>query len=132
MEQTIILGDVNITYLLKAASKFKEILQLPKNEITRDAAIQRFEFTYELVWKTLKRILSVKGITVNNPRDVFREGGKQNLISNVEAWFKIIEYRNKTTNVYNEDMADEIYAALSGINDMIQKFIVTCISLEKS
>ncbi len=132
MVQTIIFGNVDISYLLKAATKFQEILLLPKNEVTRDASIQRFEFTYELVWKTLKRILSVKGITANNPRDVFREGAKQNILTNVEAWFKFIEYRNQTTHTYNEEIANEIYSVLPKFNTMVQEFVNTCLNMEKT
>jgi len=89
MNQNIILNEIDITYLLKAADKFNQVLEMPKNEITRDAAIQRFEFTYELVWKTLKRILKVKGVIVNNPRDdpalVFRTSSLNYLSENKHA-----------------------------------------------
>jgi len=130
MEQKVILGSIDITHLLKAATKLQAILQMPKNEVTRDASIQRFEFTYELVWKTMKRILYVKGITVNNPRDVFRETAKQGIISNLEIWFKYIEYRNQTTHVYNETIADEIYSKLSKFDELVRNFISICTSME--
>ncbi len=131
MEQTIILGGVDLTYLIKAATKFQEILQMQKNEVVRDAAIQRFEFTYELVWKSLKRILLVKGITANNPRDIFREAAKQDIINNLELWFKYIEYINQTTHVYNEIIADEIYSKLPDFSILVQALIITCMNMDK-
>jgi nucleotidyltransferase substrate binding protein (TIGR01987 family) len=132
MDQVIILGGVDLTYLIKAATKFQEILQMQKNEVVRDAAIQRFEFTYELVWKILKRILFVKGITANNPRDVFRESAKQGIISNLELWFKYIEYRNQTTHVYNEIIADEIFFKLPGFDTLVQGLIIKCLNMDKA
>lgn len=130
MSDNVILGEIDLGYLLKAANKLQQVLDMPKNEITRDAAIQRFEFTYELVWKTLKKILKVKGIIVNNPRDVFRESAKQGLIVELEVWFKYIEDRNNTTHVYNEQIADDIYSRLPVFSDFVQKLITTCISLK--
>ena len=37
----------------------------PKNEFLRDSVIQRFEFTYELAWKSLKRYLEQEEGTEN-------------------------------------------------------------------
>lgn len=125
MEPTIILG-IDITALHKAATKFTAILQQPKNEFIRDAAILRFEFTYELVWKTMKRILAVKGLVINNPRDVFRYAAKQGIIDGLDVWFLYIEYRNQTTHVYNESVAEELYSKLPVFNTMVQGFLTTC------
>ena len=47
----------------KAIDRFSEVLQEPVSSIVMDATIQRFEFTYELMWKTLKNFLEdVHGI----------------------------------------------------------------------
>ena len=76
----IIFETINISPLLKAYKSFKKGLEKVSSELERDGVIQRFEFTYELTWKILKKILSFKGINANNPRDVFREAAKQGLI----------------------------------------------------
>jgi len=131
MEPTIILGSIDITALHKAATKLTAILHEPKNEFIRDAAIQRFEFTYELVWKTMKRILAVKGLVINNPRDVFREAAKQGIIDGLDVWFLYIEYRNQTTHVYNESVAEELYSKLPVFNTMVQSFLTTCSQMSK-
>lgn len=130
-QQIVILGDINITNFIKAAEKFKQILQMPKDEIVRDAAIQRFEFTYELTWKTLRKILKTKGIIINNPRDVFRDSAKQGIIDDIDTWFKYIENRNNTTHVYNEQAAEEIYKSLPLFNEMVQQLIKDCLIMDK-
>lgn len=107
-----ILIDLDITSLLKATDKFNEILNIPVDEIVRDAAIQRFEFTFELVWKSLRKILLKRGIEANSPKTVFRLAAKDAIIDNVDVWFTFVEFRNQTTHVYNELIANEIYQNL--------------------
>jgi len=108
----IILNDLDISSLLKAAKKFDEILTYEKNEIIRDAAIQRFEFTFELVWKTLRKILIKRGVEANSPKTVFRFAYKDSLITDPNTWFEFIDFRNITSHVYNETIADEIFINL--------------------
>lgn len=49
----------NLSQLNNAISRFEEVIKAPTNkeneEFMWDAAIQRFEFTIELFWKTLKK-----------------------------------------------------------------------------
>ncbi|QBH13741.1 nucleotidyltransferase substrate binding protein [Desulfobacter hydrogenophilus] len=60
--------------LKKATDHFAEALQEPESSIVMDATIQRFEFTYELMWKTLKIFLEdIHGIRAVSPRLVFKE-----------------------------------------------------------
>jgi hypothetical protein len=41
----------------RAVARLDEALALPKDPIVRDAAIQRFEISFELCWKFLKAYL---------------------------------------------------------------------------
>lgn len=113
-----ILQDLDITALVKAARKFEEVLVLQETEIVRDAAIQRFEFTYELVWKTLRKILLRRGVEANSPKNVFRLACNDGIIADPETWFKFVDYRNNTAHVYNESVAKEIYQNLSRFRDL--------------
>lgn len=99
------------TFALKKAIKsLGKALAQPKNEFTRDACIQRFEYSFELTWKFLKRYLTEKtGFTEFNIKNIFREAARQNLINNPESWFKYLEARNLTFHTYDEDTAEETY-----------------------
>ena len=74
-----------------------------------DATIQRFEFCFELAWKLIKAVLEYEGIEVNSPRSCIREGWKQGLISDAEAWLEMMEKRNLSLHTYDENVAREIY-----------------------
>ncbi len=79
------------------------------NDVVRDGLIQRFEFTYELAWKTTKEYLEEMGIMdKNSPRAVIKEAFAQKLISSEEIWLLMIKDRNMTSHLYQEEMAREI------------------------
>lgn len=80
-----------------------------ESRINIDACIQRFEFTIELFWKFLKKILENQGKIVVQPKMVLKEAFASRLITDEEAWLSILEDRNATSHSYNQDLADEIY-----------------------
>ena len=76
----------------------------------RDGVIQRFEFTAELSWKTMREyLLALEVSDINNPRNVLREALSNGLISDGDGWLALIRDRNATSHVYDEKDADEIY-----------------------
>ncbi|MFO1257720.1 MAG: HI0074 family nucleotidyltransferase substrate-binding subunit [Gammaproteobacteria bacterium] len=69
-----------------------------------DATIQRFEFTIELYWKLLKRLLEEKGVIVQYPRDVLREAYAGRLIDDEAIWLNMLKDRNLSSHTYNEEL----------------------------
>lgn len=124
-----ILHDLNIDPLIKAHTALQEALKRAnmtiEDDMLRDACIQRFEFTFELAWKTLKRILAYRGIELNSPRQVFRFAAKEQLIADPELWFDFLEKRNKTTYTYNHEIAKEIFQQLASFESETNKMIAT-------
>jgi nucleotidyltransferase substrate binding protein (TIGR01987 family) len=98
----------------KAIKALKVALDKPMEEdLTNvDATIQRFEFSIELFWKFLKRILASKGIVVQYPKDVLREAYAGGLIDNESLWLSMLHDRNLSSHTYNQDLALEIYARI--------------------
>ena len=95
--------------LEKALFKFGEALTEPESSIVRDASIQRFEFTYELLWKTLKNYVEeIHGIRTISPRQVFKEAFALSLIEKEDIFIEMIESRNTLAhlavmkNVFNQ------------------------------
>lgn len=97
--------------LEKALISLKTIIDKPvdKDRAYIDASIQRFEFTVELFWKCLKRLIEEKGKEVNYPKDVLQEAYAGRLIDNESTWLKMLHDRNRTSHTYDEALADEIY-----------------------
>lgn len=98
--------------LKQALSSLEQIRDQKKDPVVRDAVIQRFEYSFELCWKTLKRYFKINNnLDEDNVKNLFREGGKQGLIEDVEAWFGFQQARNLTSHTYSEKVAEEVYEA---------------------
>ncbi len=97
----------SILELENALKSLDIALGAPKNDLNRDATIQRFEFCVELSWKTAKKVMA----TANSvPKTVIRDMAQQSLIADVEKWFSYIEARNLSSYTYKEDLAEKVYA----------------------
>lgn len=100
----------NLRHFTRALEQMEIALKEPTSPIVRDATIQRFEFTYELCWKTLKNYLEdIHGIRAESPRLVFKEAFALDLIRDEHLFIAMIEDRNTLSHTYNEDQAQAIY-----------------------
>lgn len=97
----------------RAVASLEEAFLQTKSVWTRDAAIQRFEYTFELAIKMMKRALenALDGNEIDqwSYRELCRRAAEAGLIDDVEAWFGYRESRNITSHTYDEDLADEVY-----------------------
>ncbi len=73
------------------------------NELEREGAIQRFEYTFELAWLTLKDRLEYAGVTLSEitPRNVIREAFAAKLIADGDAWMDMLIDRNLMPHTYD-------------------------------
>lgn len=80
----------------------------------RDGVIQRFEFTAELAWKTIREyLLSEKVADINSPKSVMREAYHMNVITDEDGWIQILDDRNVTSHIYDEQEATDIYKRIA-------------------
>ena len=108
--------DAQIDQFEKALARLKEVLELPKDAVVRDSAIQRFEFTSDIGWKTLKVYLEEKkGVICKSPKECFREAYKQGVVEYEDKWIEVVDMRNETVHTYNEQLAEEIFGKLPGV-----------------
>lgn len=102
---------INLSLLSKAIESLKLGLMRPAHDdLARDGVIQRFEYTFELSWKTAKKLLKAYGIDAESPRDTIREMAQQDWIEDAELWMTFLEARNKTSHIYKEEIAKEVFA----------------------
>lgn len=82
----------------------------PSDALYRDGLIQRFEFTTELAWKSLKEYLEDQGfiLGVSSPRAILKEAFAAGIIRDAEGWNSILTARNVTSHVYDEQTAESV------------------------
>ncbi len=94
----------------KALSQLEVALQLKTpNDLERDGAIQRFEYTIELLWKTAKKTLEENGVFALTPKDVIREMASVGWIDNPKDFLAYLKMRNETSHTYAEKKAQEVF-----------------------
>ena len=95
----------------RALTRLHEVLRETETDIVRDALIQRFEFTFEMAWRSLHRYLSAKGERVAQQAwAVLPLAFQSQLIDDAEAWDQLRECRNLTSHTYKEDLAIQVAA----------------------
>lgn len=113
---------IDLTSLEKAVFSLEEAFRVLKGtmshpgtadwKLLRDGVIQRFEYTFELSWKLLKRYLEEYGLervdTLTN-RELFRVGHEQRLLDDAEAWIGYLRGRNLTSYMYSEGVAEQVF-----------------------
>ena len=102
---------VKLTNFHNAMSRLKEGVQKwdEADDLARDGLIQRFEFTFELAWKTLKTCFEEEGlIGLNSPKTVLREAYAAGLLKSEELWLAMLQDRNSTAHIYSEQVAVQI------------------------
>lgn len=85
--------------------------------LERDAAIQRFEYSFEAVWKAAQLYLrEVEGVEVGSPKQASRAAFRVGLLNEEETReaLRMADDRNLTVHTYNEELAKEIASRLHG------------------
>jgi len=135
-------STIDISALRRAASAFQNALAFANNveakppaerefyafESARAALIQHFECAYELSWKMLLRFLEADmgaEADILTRKDIFRISAEKRLISDCSRWFVFHTARNKTSHMYNEDIANEVYATAKTFSGDLQALIQT-------
>lgn len=101
----------------------QEVLVEPESSLVRDAAIKRFEFTYELAWKAVQRVLREQGVLCHSPKGCLSEAFTCGLVRDSPLWIRMIEDRNLTVHTYNERMAVAIYRNLKGYEPLFEELL---------
>jgi len=82
----------------QALQRFREVLAEPETTVVRDAAIKRFEFTFELGWKATQRFLRAQGIVSRSPKQCLQEAFAFGLVQDNPLWIRMLEDRNLTVH----------------------------------
>jgi nucleotidyltransferase substrate binding protein (TIGR01987 family) len=110
--------NLDLTSFKKAIHSLNEAViertKQERNPFVRDATIQRFEYTYELTYKMLKRYLELTEANVDlidqmSFSTLIRTGAEKGLLQNSwDVWSSYRTARNLTSHTYNEAKAIEV------------------------
>ena len=108
----------------RALGRLEEVVTLQRQRqlspLEKDGMIQRFEYTQELAWKVLKNYIEYQGgERLAGSRDTIRQAFALGIITNADPWFDMLERRNEISNVYDEDIE----------NDLLDKITMTYLSI---
>ena len=85
------------------------------NDIYQDALIKRFEFTFELAWKTLREFMLGQGYSLEilSPKGVISFAWREGIISNEELWLDMLQSRNMSAHDYGRELSADIADKIS-------------------
>lgn len=104
--------------LQNAVSRLKEAIaeyEQTHSQTVRDGVIQRFEFCAELAWKAAQDYLEEQGyLDVHSPKAVMRKAYLEGLVTDEQGWLSLLDARNKTSHLYDDEVADQVYQQIDG------------------
>ncbi len=86
------------------------------DDLAKEGMVQRFEYTYELAWKTLKDFIESKGEQEKYQKDVLKKAFQLEIIDNGELWLEMLSKRNLMAHTYNEATFKEV------VTDILSKY----------
>lgn len=126
---------MDYTQLKTAIQRYGEMLNAYRNnagrpsleqEAVQDSLIKRFEYTLEVAWKICKKHLEEEGFAeaaTGSPKSIIRLAAQRNLISNPEAWFNYLQFRQDTSHDYSSDKAETVLDIAEGFyQDVVELY----------
>ncbi|MEI6758031.1 MAG: nucleotidyltransferase substrate binding protein [Chlorobium sp.] len=97
----------------RAVNLLREVPELDLHTLSfleKEGIIQRFEYTLELAWKTLKDKMENDGIILDkiSPKMVLKEAYKAKYINNIELWIEMVNDRNLVSHTYDLETFETI------------------------
>lgn len=79
------------------------------SQLEKEGLVQRFEFTFELAWKSLKDYLSYEGVVLEltTPRHVIKQAFAAGIIADGQLWIDMLQSRNVMSHQYDEQKFEE-------------------------
>lgn len=84
------------------------------NQLEKEGVIQRFEYCFELAWKTTKDYMEANGFlfVVVMPRQVLKDAYAAKVIADGAVWIAMLDHRNLLSHTYNPAVFEEAVEAI--------------------
>ncbi len=108
--------------LVEAVAEYRD----NPSSTVRDGVIQRFEFTFELAWKSLKEYMEDQGaLGLQFPKQVLKEAYAAGLLDDDRVWLDMLSSRNVTSHIYDDAQAAAV------MSDIQQHYLQTLLALAR-
>ena len=101
------------------------------NQLEKEGVIQRFEYCFELAWKTTKDYLEESGFVFATvtPRQVLKDAFAAKVFADGQVWIDMLDHRNLLAQTYNlasfEKAVEAIHtsylAAIGHLHEFLQR-----------
>jgi nucleotidyltransferase substrate binding protein (TIGR01987 family) len=83
--------------------------------LEKEGVIQRFEYTFELAWKTLQDYLAEGGLVISpiTPRQVIKEAFAAKVIPDGAVWVNMLDHRNLLSHAYDSSVFEKAVEAIA-------------------
>jgi nucleotidyltransferase substrate binding protein (TIGR01987 family) len=84
------------------------------NQLEKEGVIQRFEYCFELAWKTMKDYMEASGVVfdVVMPRQVIKDAFAAKVLNDGATWIAMLDHRNLLSHTYNPVVFEQAVAAI--------------------
>lgn len=111
----------------RALASLEELMSLTSpSQIEKDASLQRFEYTFEAVWKAAKLFLfEIEGLDEGSPKSVIRACHRIGILNTEEtiAALQMADDRNLTVHTYDEPLSLAIYERIKGYAPLLRHWL---------
>lgn len=111
----------------QALATLEELLDIEDvSLIIRDAAIKRFEYTFEAVWKAARHyLMEYEGLDIGSPKGVIRGSLSVGLLNAEQALIclDMTDDRNRTVHTYNSELVEVIFSRLHNYAELMRSWI---------
>ncbi len=91
----------------------------------KEALIQRFEYTVEVAWKTVKKYLESIGIVSgSSPKKVIRNAAREEILDG-NNWIHFIDLRIMTSHDYSGEKLDDTLESMELFHNEVNKLLIT-------
>jgi nucleotidyltransferase substrate binding protein (TIGR01987 family) len=84
------------------------------NPLEKEGVIQRFEYCFELAWKTVKDYMEASGVVfdVVMPRQVIKDAFAAKVLEDGATWIAMLDHRNLLAHTYNPVVFEQAVEAI--------------------
>lgn len=134
--------NLDFTALENTINRLGEVIKRYEREktddVVRDSVIQRFDFTYSIALKTLRKYFIERAFVIDDVNnlsfnEMIRIASKLNLIkSDLEKWTQYRTMRNLTSHTYDEEIALKVVGIVPDFYEEISFLLAKMKGSEKN